>query len=506
MIKVLERNVSKQEVKEFLYYGMSIEDKHLYQQVNESQANIFQFSGGTASGMIQRAIPTNFEELTCLNALSRPGSSFEFDDFVNNGTSSSKYPKIIAEKLGDSHGCILFQEQIMKLVEDLSNKKINGSFARGLLKKLGKAKKKQEDLDAWKNLVETIKEEAKDKLTKTEIDEITQDILTLSAYSFNKSHAAAYTYVACETLYMTYYFKSYFWAAALTYDASKVDALKDSIANAQKDGFKILPPDINTSNVHFTPLPDGIRFGLNEIKGIGEKPVEGIIMNRPYTSVIDCIIKNIDTEGFTKRITNALVCGGAFDTVIGNQRSRYEKLVNLFYERKKTKKTPELLQQIWDDCMEDVLEEETSNQQYIEYEKAYLGGNFFHNVFSGISDKIQALYKKGYCLRSMAEVKERNLPNAMCPVYAKNFMFKKDKNGNDMAFCEISDMNDEKCRIPIFASYYQYCREQWRNDGLYLLSLYSDDSGDIKFGSKRWIKDGEKIRRFVIPLNRYIQQ
>ena len=127
-MKILKENVSKQEVKEFLYYGMSIEDKHLYQQVNESQANIFQFSGGTASGMIQRAIPTNFEELTCLNALSRPGSSFEFDDFVNNGTTSSKYPKIIAEKLGDSHGCILFQEQIMKLVEDLSNGKINGNY------------------------------------------------------------------------------------------------------------------------------------------------------------------------------------------------------------------------------------------------------------------------------------------------------------------------------------------------------------------------------------------
>lgn len=127
-MKILKENVSKQEVKEFLYYGMNIEDKHLYQQVNESQANIFQFSGGTASGMIQRAIPTNFEELTCLNALSRPGSSYEFDDFVNNGANSSKYPKVIAEKLGDSHGCILFQEQIMKLVEDLTNGKINGNY------------------------------------------------------------------------------------------------------------------------------------------------------------------------------------------------------------------------------------------------------------------------------------------------------------------------------------------------------------------------------------------
>ena len=125
MIKVLERNVSKQEVKDFLYYGMSIEDKHLYQQVNESQANIFQFSGGTASGMIQRAIPTNFEELTCLNALSRPGSSYEFDDFVNNGTSSSKYPKIIAEKLEDSHGCILFQEQIINLTNKFTDRTLN---------------------------------------------------------------------------------------------------------------------------------------------------------------------------------------------------------------------------------------------------------------------------------------------------------------------------------------------------------------------------------------------
>ena len=505
--EVLETGISKQELKDYLYCGMDYNDKQLYQQVNESQDNVFQFSGGTASGMIQRALPQNFDELTCLNALSRPGSSFSFDDFVRNGVGGSKYPDEVAKFLKDSHGCILFQEEIMRLVEYLSNGKVSGNYARGLLKKLGKANKKQEDIDAWNELVKIIKSEAQDKLTTREVDELTADLITLSAYSFNKSHASAYTYVACETLYMSRYFKQYFWAASLTYDATKNDALKDSINSAQKNGFKILPPDVNESDAHFTPISaDTIRFGLNEVKGIGEKPIEGIIENRPYTSVIDCIIKNIETEGYTKRITNALICSGAFDEIIGTKRSRYDKLCTTFYERKKTKKTPELLMQLWEDCEEDVFDEDTTNEQYMEYEKAYLGGNFFHNIFSALGDKIQKLYERGLCLRSLQEVKEKNLPSAMCPVYAKNFMFKKDKNGNDMAFCEISDVNGENYRIPIFASYYQFCKERWHSDDLYLLSLYADDDGSIKFGSRRWIRDGEKIKRFVVPLGKYIQK
>lgn len=128
MIEILEENVSKQELKDFLYYGMDVNDKQLYQQVNTNQANIFQFSGKTASDMIKRALPQNFEELTAINTLSRPGSSFSFDDYISNGTDSSKYPEEISRFLKDSHGCILFQEQIMKLVEALSNGKVDGNY------------------------------------------------------------------------------------------------------------------------------------------------------------------------------------------------------------------------------------------------------------------------------------------------------------------------------------------------------------------------------------------
>ena len=413
MIKVLQENVSKQDLKEFLYYGMSYDDKQLYQQVNESQANIFQFSGNTASGMIQRAVPQNFDELTCLNALSRPGSSFSFDDFVANGTEGSKYPEPISKFLKDSHGCILFQEEIMKLVEDLSNGKIKGNYARGLLKKLGKANKKQEDLDAWDKLVNTIKEEAKSKLTNAEIDEFTADLITLSAYSFNKSHAAAYTYVACETLYMTRYFKSCFWAASLAYAATKTDKdeIKDAVKEARKDGFKILPPDVNSSKLHFTPLSsDEIGFGLNEIKGVGIEPAKAIIENGPYESIVDFVIKNLGTK-VNKKITLALVGGGAFDNLIpAGERRKYLKITEDFYVNKKTSKSPDKLREAWDKAVDShEFDSKTSPEEYMELEKTFLGGSFFHGVFSDdMVEKIEKLVSLNKCLRDFNEIREED--------------------------------------------------------------------------------------------------
>lgn len=502
-MKILQENVSKQEVKEFLYYGMSYEDKQLYQQVNESQANIFQFSGNTASGMIQRAVPQNFDELTCLNALSRPGSSFSFDDFVANGTEGSKYPEAISKFLKDSHGCILFQEEIMKLVEDLSNGKIKGNYARGLLKKLGKANKKQEDLDAWDKLVNTIKEEAKSKLTTAEIDEFTADLITLSAYSFNKSHAAAYTYVACETLYMSRYFKPYFWAASLTYDATKNDVIKDSIKSAQKNGFKILPPDVNSSNLHFTPISEKeIRFGLNEIKGVGEEPAKNIIDLREdgYKSIIDFIIKTLGTK-VNKRITLALIGGGAFDDLIPEgERKKYLKITEQFYVDKKTSKNPDKLREVWEKCVEDhYLDGKTSNEEYMEMEKNYLSGSFFHGVFNPeVNEKIEKLYSLNKALRTFAEVREEDRSSAYVPVYCSGYRYHVQKNGLDMCFLTCEDMSGETISIPVFASYWEFVKIKFFGEGYYLIKVFPKEDGQIMFGSRNYLTSADSKRQCML--------
>lgn len=497
-MKILRRNVDKQELKDFLYYGMNLEDKELYETLNKSQANVFQFAGSVAAGMVQRAKPSNFDELTACNALSRPGSSFSFDDYCANGTTHSKYPETISKYLKDTHGCILFQEQIMRIVEDLSHKKIKGDYCRKLLKSLGKANKKKEDLDKWDNLVSTIKQESSGILKENEIKDFTNDLLVLSQYSFNKSHASCYSAVACMTLYMMTYFRSYYWAASLTYDATKLDVLKDSIKNANKDGFKIIPPDINTSNIHFTPFTDKIGFGLNDIKGVGEQPALDIIEHRPYSSPIDFICKTFGTS-INKRVTTALINSGAMDSIIGGEEHRrfYSDVIEKFYEKKKTTKVIPLLVEKWEDSLKEVLEIKTTGEWIMQMEEQYLGGQFFHNKFSIIDDKIETLYKKGYCLRDFEEVKQKNLNKQYVFVYLSGWRVIQDKNGNDMAFAIIEDRNGEKYSVPIFHSYYQYCKVKYFGEGFYLLDVYPTEDGKIMFGSRSWVRDAKTITNMM---------
>ena len=500
MIKILQENVSKEELKEMLYSSLNYNDKQLYQQVNESQANIFQFSGKTAADMIRQAVPQNFNDMVSINSLSRPGASFQLQNFINNGEDGSKYPEFISKFLKDSHGCILFQEQIMAIATECG---LNANYVRGLLKKLGKANKKQEDLDKWAKVVEQFKKAFKEKgMTDSEIEMVIDDFVTLSAYSFNKSHAAAYTYVACETLYMSRYFKPYFWAASLTYDATKNDVIKDSIKSAQKNGFKILPPDVNSSNLHFTPISKSeIRFGLNEIKGVGEEPAKNIIDLREdgYKSIIDFIIKTLGTK-VNKRITLALIGGGAFDNLIPEgERKKYLKITEQFYVDKKTSKNPDKLRKVWEKCVEDhYLDGKTSNEEYMEMENNYLSGSFFHGVFSDdMISKIEKLVSLNKCLRDFNEIREADKSSAYVFVHVKDLRCHNQKNGKLMCFITAEDCNGEELTIPCFASYYEHIKEKLLT-GFYLMKVYPDDNGGILFGSRNWITNPNTIRAMLI--------
>lgn len=501
MIKILQENVSKEELKEMLYSSLNYNDKQLYQQVNESQANVFQFSGKTAADMIRQAVPQNFNDMVSINSLSRPGASFQLQNFINNGEDGSKYPEFISKFLKDSHGCILFQEQIMAIATECG---LDANYVRGLLKKLGKANKKQEDLDKWAKVVEQFKKAFKEKgMTDSEVEMVIDDFVTLSAYSFNRSHAAAYTYVACETLYMSRYFKPYFWAASLTYDATKNDVIKDSIKSAQKNGFKILPPDVNSSNLHFTPISKSeIRFGLNEIKGVGEEPAKNIIDLRGdgYKSIIEFIIKTLGTK-VNKRITLALIGGGAFDNLIPeDERKKYLKITEQFYVDKKTSKNPDKLREVWEKCVEDhYLDGKTSNEEYMEMEKNYLSGSFFHGVFNPeVNEKIEKLYSLNKALRTFAEVREEDRSSAYVPVYCSGYRYHVQKNGLDMCFLTCEDMSGETISIPVFASYWEFVKIKFFGEGYYLIKVFPKEDGQIMFGSRNYLMSADSKRQCML--------
>ena len=497
-MKILKRNVSKKEFKEFLN-NIDLNDKNLYKEITENQNFVFQFSGNTASRMTREAKPETFDDVICLNSYSRPGASFGFPTFCNikNHGGKSVYPEQIQQFLKDGRGTICFQEQCMAIGNYLTDGKYNGDTWRRLLKKLGKAKKAPEDLEKWSKMVACAKETGLKKgISNKDIELLCDDLLTLSAYSFNKAHAAAYSYLAMEEIYLAKYFKPYFYAINLSTEAGKKDAIKEAIDSCKKSGFEVEPPNINNSRENFFPKENKLYFGFNDIKGVGEEPAKDIVRNQPYTSIIDFICKNIGTK-INKRVTSALIGSGAFDELIDGNRKYYQQVVEKFYEKKKTTKTIPLLEEKWEDSLNEVEKCETTEADYIEYEETYLGGQFFHTKFSAIAEKIEKLYSKGYCLRDFDELRRKNLSKQYVFVYVNSYRYYNDKNGREMLFCEIEDRNGEKQSIPIFASFWQYVKLKFYGEAFYLMDLYPTEDGKIMFGSRNWVKDPVTIKNMI---------
>ena len=497
-MKILKRDVSKKEFKEFLN-NIDLNDKNLYKEITENQNFVFQFSGNTASRMTREAKPETFDDVVCLNAYSRPGASFGFGNFclIKNEGQKSVYPEQLQSFLVDGRGTICFQEQIMAIGNYLTDGKYNGNTWRQLLKKLGKAKKAPEDLKKWDEMVACAKEVgAKKGISAKDIDLLCDDLKTLSAYSFNKSHAAAYSYLAMETVYLAKYFKPYFYAINLSTEAGKKDAIKEAIDSCKKSGFEVEPPNINNSRENFFPKENKLYFGFNDIKGVGEEPAKDIVRNQPYTSIIDFICKNIGTK-INKRVTSALIGSGAFDEFIEGNRKYYQQVADKFYEKKKTIKTIPLLEEKWEESLNEVEKCETTETDYIEYEETYLGGQFFHSKFSAIAEKIEKLYSKGYCLRDFDELRRKNLPKQYVFVYVNSYRYYNDKNGREMLFCEIEDRNGEKQSIPIFASFWQYVKLKFYGEAFYLMDLYPTEDGKVMFGSRNWVKDPVTIKNMI---------
>ena len=497
-MKILRRNVSKEDFKYFLN-KINLEDKNLYKEITENQNFVFQFSGNTASRMTREAKPETFDDIICLNSYSRPGASFGFPTFcdIKNHGGKSVYPEQIQQFLKDGRGTICFQEQCMAIGNYLTDGKYNGDTWRRLLKKLGKAKKDPEDLEKWSKMVACAKETGLKKgISNKDIELLCDDLLTLSAYSFNKAHAAAYSYLAMEEIYLAKYFKPYFYAINLSNEAGKKDAIKEAIDSCKKSGFEVEPPNINNSRENFFPKENKLYFGFNDIKGVGEEPAKDIVRNQPYTSIIDFICKNIGTK-INKRVTSALIGSGAFDEFIEGNRKYYQQVADKFYEKKKTTKTIPLLEEKWEDSLNEVEKCETTEADYIEYEEAYLGGQFFHTKFSAIAEKIEKLYSKGYCLRDFDELRRKNLPKQYVFVYVNSYRYHTDKNGREMLFCEIEDRNGEKQSIPIFASFWQYVKLKFYGEAFYLMDLYPTEDGKIMFGSRNWVKDPVTIKNMI---------
>ncbi len=315
--------------------GLSLEDLPTYALFARGDTTgIFQFESHGMRDILKRYQPTRLEDLTALNALYRPGpiQGGMIDDFIarKHGKKKVTYdlPEL-EEILSETWGVILYQEQVMQI----ANRLAGFSLGDADLLRRAMGKKKPEEMAAQKD--KFIAGSHARKVPAKKAEKIFDLMAEFAGYGFNKSHSCAYALLAYQTAYLKTHYPVEFMAAMLTSETGNTEKVVKFINEARSMSITVLPPDVNSSDVDFTPVGDQIRFGLRAIKNVGENTVKGILLAREslgrFTAFFE-FCEAVDTRLINKRVLESLVRAGALDG-LGAHRAQMISVIDRAIER-----------------------------------------------------------------------------------------------------------------------------------------------------------------------------
>jgi DNA polymerase III subunit alpha len=295
-----------------------IDDPETFQKVFHTAltSGVFQFESSGMRDILRRYKPDTVEELTQLNALYRPGPMDMIDDFIERKWGRKKVEYLLPALeavLKDSLGVIVYQEQVMRIANVLA------SYSLGEADLLRRAMGKK-DPKAMAQQRERFQSGAAELgHPRGAVDEIFDRMEKFSGYGFNKSHSAAYAWVAYQTAYLKTHYPVEFMAALLTSETSKPDNVVKYIGECKELGIAVEPPDVQSSGAQFTPHGDSIRFGLAAVKNVGGNAIESIKKAREelggrFRSFWE-FCEKVDLRVMNKRVIESLIKAGALDSL-----------------------------------------------------------------------------------------------------------------------------------------------------------------------------------------------
>jgi DNA polymerase-3 subunit alpha len=299
-----------------------IDDPETFRKVFHTAltSGVFQFESSGMRDILRRYKPDTVEELTQLNALFRPGPMNMIDDFIERKWGRRKVEFLLPELEGilkDSLGVMVYQEQVMRIAQVLA------SFSLGEADLLRRAmgKKDQKAMAKMRDRFMTGAEKLGHR--KAALEELFEQMAKFSEYGFNKSHSAAYAWVAYQTAYLKTHYPVEFMAALLTSETSKPDSVVKYIGECREMGIRVEPPDVQVSGAQFTPQVtsggEAIRFGLAAVKNVGGNAIESIkgaraeVGGRFKTFWEFC--EKVDLRLMNKRVIESLIKAGALDSL-----------------------------------------------------------------------------------------------------------------------------------------------------------------------------------------------
>lgn len=301
---------------------LELTDKASYELLARGDTlGVFQLDGGPMRSLLKLMRPDNFEDISAVLALYRPGpmgaNSHTNYALRKNGLQEitpihAELEEPLAEILGTTHGLIVYQEQVMAIAQKVAGY----SLGQADLLRRAMGKKKKEELDKQ---FEGFSQGMRDNgYSDAAIKALWDILLPFSDYAFNKAHTAAYGVISYWTAYLKAHHPAEYMAALLTSVGDDKDKLAMYLNECRKMGITVLPPDVNESSVNFTPVGTDIRFGMAAIRNVGVNVVEAMVAAREaegaFTSFKDYLLK-VPAVVCNKRTIESLIKAGAFDSL-----------------------------------------------------------------------------------------------------------------------------------------------------------------------------------------------
>lgn len=400
--------------------NIPLDDEATFELLQKGDTDgVFQLESAGMKKLVKDLKPSVFEDLGALVALFRPGplNSGMVDDFVQrkHGRQKIEYAHPDLEPiLKDTYGTIVYQEQIMQIFQTLADYSLGQ--ADNVRRMMGK--KQLDKMAEQKGLF--VQNTASHGMSQKDAEKLFEQIEQFAAYCFNRSHSAAYAFVAYQTAYLKAHYPVEYMSALLSSVSNDQEKTQLYIGECQKMGIKVLAPDVNKSNAKFTPDGDNIRFGLASIKNVGEGVIELIEKEREtqegeFKSLYDFCTR-IDYKSYNTRTLESLIKSGAFSNIEKSRKQLIENLEPLIASAKRQSEAKSLGQASLfagmttstgvdlDTYTLTGSDEEFDDKQVQAFEKEYLGFYVTSHPLSSIIDKLPFL-----TTHNIAELKD--MPN-----------------------------------------------------------------------------------------------
>ncbi|MBI1392550.1 MAG: DNA polymerase III subunit alpha [Alphaproteobacteria bacterium] len=316
-LTVVERAAAfiRESAPEFDPARIALDDRRTYEMLGEGSATgVFQLESAGMRATLRGLRPDCLEDIIALISLYRPGPMENIPTYIDRkfGRTPIDYLHPSLEPvLKETYGVIIYQEQVMQIAQILSGY----SLGEADLLRRAMGKKKKEEMDRQrKRFVDGAKERGVDPGKASGIFDLVQKF---AGYGFNKSHAAAYGWIAYQTAYLKANHPAEFLAASMSLDRVNTDKLATFVAEARRCGVDVLPPDVNASLPDFSVDHGKIRYGLAAVKGVGEAAVQEVVSARcasgaAFADLFD-LAERAPLKSLGKRSFESLARAGAFD-------------------------------------------------------------------------------------------------------------------------------------------------------------------------------------------------